>query len=97
MAELDNIKNRLKSLNNKVRKNYNADIIGVFGSVAREENNQESDIDIYVRFKKGATLFDLVGLADFLEESLGRKVDIVSERGIRKEIKNQAMQDLVKV
>jgi hypothetical protein len=42
-------------------------------------------------------LFDLVGLADFLEEKLNVKVDIVSERAIRQEIKEQILKEVVMV
>ncbi|MGC9005935.1 MAG: nucleotidyltransferase family protein, partial [Candidatus Micrarchaeia archaeon] len=68
---------------------------GVFGSYARGEQKAQSDIDILVRFKDGATLFDFVGLAEFLEEKLGIKVDLLSERAIRPELKENVIKELV--
>lgn len=87
----------LGSLETRIRKDYRAEIIGVFGSYARGEQEQTSDIDIIVRFHKGATLFDFSGLADFLEEKLHAKVDIVSENGIRKELKKRILNEVVTI
>jgi len=65
---------------------YKAEILGIFGSYVREEQNKESDVDILVRFLEGATLFDFVEFGDFLEEKPGIKVYIVSENAIREEL-----------
>ncbi len=87
----------LGSLETQIRKEYKAEIIGVFGSYARGEQKQTSDVDIIVRFHKGATLFDFSGLADFLEERLHVKVDLVSEGGIRKELKEKILHEVVAI
>lgn len=94
---IDEIKEKLNELKDEIRREYKAEIIGIFGSFARREEGKESDIDVLVEFKEGATLFDLAGLADFLEEKLGRKVDIVSTKALRKEIRGNVMKDLVAV
>ena len=69
----------------------------LFGSYARGEQKPGSDIDMLVRFDQGATLFDLVGLGDFLEELLRLKVDIVSERALRIEIRDRILAEVVEV
>ena len=97
MMNIDEIKKIIEDAEEVIRQRYKAEVIGIFGSFARGEEGKESDIDILVEFKEGATLFDLSGLGDFLEEKLGRKVDIVSTRSIRKEIKENIMKDLVAV
>ena len=97
MMDINEIKERLNGLKKEIRQKYKAEIIGIFGSFARGEEGKESDIDVLVEFKEGATLFDLTGLADFLEERLGRKVDVVSTRALRKEIKGDVMKDLVAI
>lgn len=97
MKALDEIKEALRSLQEEVKEEYKAEIIGIFGSYARKEEKAGSDIDILVRFYEGATLFDFVGLADFLEERLNVKVDIVSERAIRQELKDQILKEVVMV
>ncbi len=87
----------IKALKKKIKDDYKAEIVGVFGSYARGEQKKTSDVDIIVRFHEGATLFDFVGLADFLEEKLGIKVDIVSEKGIRKELKSRILKEAIAV
>jgi predicted nucleotidyltransferase len=56
--------------------------VRVFGSVARGEDTPRSDIDFLVDLEKGRTLLDLGGAFVKLQELLGRKVDIVTERGL---------------
>jgi predicted nucleotidyltransferase len=87
----------LNFLKSEIRDNYKAEIIGIFGSYARGEQNKYSDVDILVRFYEGATLFDLVGLSDLLEDKLKIKVDVVSERALRPELKNQILKEVVMV
>ena len=53
--------------------------IGVFGSVARDEIGEDSDVDIVVRISK-PDLFMIVGIKNELEERLHRSVDIVTYR-----------------
>lgn len=54
----------------------------VFGSFARNENRQDSDIDLIVDFLDTYDLLDLVGLKQELEDALGRKVDLVTFKSI---------------
>lgn len=89
------ILNVLKSLAEIVKKNYHAEIIGIFGSFARGEEKDTSDIDVLVQFDDDASLFDLVGLADFLEEQFHIKVDIVPIDTIREEIKEDVLKEAV--
>lgn len=80
-----------------IKINYNAEIVGLFGSYSRGEQKEASDADILVRFGEGATLFDFVGLADFLEEELNIKVDVVSERAVREELKDQIFKEVIAI
>ncbi|HIO95535.1 MAG TPA: nucleotidyltransferase [Campylobacterales bacterium] len=56
---------------------YKIEKIGLFGSYARGEAGQDSDIDIFVKMKPD--LFGLVGLKQRIEEDLRKKVDIIRE------------------
>jgi predicted nucleotidyltransferase len=57
--------------------------LSVFGSFARGEPNDESDVDLLVEFEPDQKSFDnLLGFADFLEELFGRKVDIVTPESL---------------
>jgi predicted nucleotidyltransferase len=95
--ELKEIKGALGRMEHQIRKEYKAEIIGLFGSYVRGEQKGESDVDLLVRFLDGATLFDFVGLADFLEERLSLEVDIVSERALRPELKEHILKEVVSV
>lgn len=95
--ELNAIIRTIKDLREQVRREYKAEIVGIFGSYARGEQKESSDVDILVKFLDRATLFDLVGLGDFLEEKLHVKVDIVSERAVRPELKEQIFQEVIAV
>lgn len=57
--------------------------VRVFGSVARGEEDEESDVDLLVVMEKGRSLFDLAGLILELETLLGCPVNVVSEGGVR--------------
>ncbi len=95
--KLDSIISELKAEKDYIRERYKAEIIGVFGSYVRNEQKQTSDIDLLVRFFEGASLFDLTGLAIFLEDKLNLKVDIVSERAVREELKEGIYEEVVKI
>ena len=56
--------------------------VRIFGSLVRDEATSNSDIDLLVDLEKGRSLLDLGGASVKLQELLGRKVDIVTERGL---------------
>jgi len=68
--------------------------IGVFGSVARGENTENSDIDILYQLKDSIGLLNIVRMKNSLEEKLNTKVDLVSERYINPKLKPYIMNDL---
>jgi predicted nucleotidyltransferase len=85
----------LKELKDEIRRKYKAEIKGIFGSYVRGEEKEKSDVDILVVFFEGATLFDFVGLADYVERKLNLKVDIVPVDTIREEIKENILKEAV--
>lgn len=87
----------IRALQEQVRREHRAEIVGIFGSYARNKVHKGSDLDLLVRFHEGASLFDLVALALFLEEKLGLRVDLVSERALRPEIRDQILAEVVRV
>jgi len=95
--ELDLILRYLASLQEEIRQQFRAEIVGVFGSYARRTAKRRSDIDLLVRFLEGASLFDLVALGDFLEDRLGIRVDIVSERALRPELRERILNEVVPI
>lgn len=67
---------------------------GIFGSVARGEARDDSDIDLMIRFRGKKSLFDLVGTEQELSEALGQKVDLVTEQGVSRYLKPYILKDL---
>ena len=67
--------------------------VRVFGSVARGSETLQSDIDFLVDLEEGRTLFDLGGALVKLQELLGRKVDIVTERGLHWYLRDKILKE----
>ena len=71
-----NILNYLKEHYSEFKSKYNVEQIGLFGSYARDEATENSDIDIYVEFKN-KTFKNISGLWVFLEELYNKKIDLM--------------------
>jgi predicted nucleotidyltransferase len=74
---------------------YGAYNVRVFGSVARSEADERSDIDFLVEMEPGRSLFDLGGLQQELEQLLGCRVDVVTERGLEGRVRDQVLSEAV--
>lgn len=74
---------------------YGAYNVRIFGSVARGEADEQSDIDFLVDMEKGRSLLDLAGLSLDLEDLLGRDVDVITEKGLRERIRDRVLKDAV--
>jgi predicted nucleotidyltransferase len=71
--------------------------VRVFGSVARGESDEKSDVDFLVDLEPGRTLFDLSGLLLDLERVLEASVDVVTERGLRPRVRARVLAEAVKL
>ncbi len=76
---------------------YDPERIGIFGSFARQEDNDESDIDILVRFRSTPSLLDLVRIHRELSKVLGKKVDVVTESALKNEKLKQYIYNDLKI
>lgn len=74
---------------------YGAYNIRIFGSVARREADVNSDVDFLVEMETGRSLFDLGGFLMELQEILGCKVDVVTEKGLRARIRERVLNEAV--
>jgi len=72
---------------------YGARNVQIFGSVARGEADQESDLDLLVELEPGRTLFDLGGLQYDMEQLLGCRVDVVTPNGLKRRIRDRVLQE----
>ena len=74
-----------------IARRYHAANVRLFGSVARGEDQEESDIDLLVDFLPGSTLLDQVGLMQELSSKLERRVDVVSARALNKHLRQRVL------
>ncbi len=74
---------------------HGAHNIRVFGSVARGDSNEDSDLDLLVEMEAGRSLFDMGGLLMELQDMLGCKVDVVSEKGLSPRIRERVLGEAV--
>lgn len=95
MTIKEEVLKRLRETKPEVKKKYRVKEIALFGSFVRSEQKETSDIDILVEFEENADLFDLVGLALFLEEKLKRKVDVVPKAALRDELRGYILRDVI--
>ena len=76
---------------------FGARHLALFGSAARDELREDSDIDVLVEFEGPATFDGYVGLVDYLEQLLGRRVDLVTEKGLKPRARRYVEKDLIRV
>ena len=80
----------------EMQERFEIETIGIFGSVSRGEDTQDSDIDVLYRFKNGSLpLRDFIAFHDYLEALFQRKVDLVSLDFIEPMIQPYVMQDMI--
>jgi hypothetical protein len=93
------ILNYLQSQQDKYNKKFGIKFIGLFGSFARDEANDKSDIDILYEIEKDKrfSMFSYLKLINELENNFHKKVDLVRKTSLKPQIKNYIYQDLAYV
>jgi len=91
------IYNQLHELKPILKERFGIEEFAIFGSVARGEENKNSDIDIAVLKMKLKSGFDLIRAKHFLEEKLNRSIDIGSFKSMKSFIKNRIKKDFIYV
>ena len=89
----EKISNQLPVLKDK----YHVKKLGIFGSVARGQENNSSDVDIIVDFESPIGFFDFIRLENFLSEVLQKKVDLVSRNAVKPAIKDEVIKETIYV
>ena len=79
----------------RIAARYGAHDVRVFGSLARGEADAASDVDFLVELEPGRSLLDLGGLQFELEALLGRRVDVVTMRGLKARIRERVLREAV--
>ncbi len=83
----------IKEVTQKVQPTF----IGVFGSYARGEENEKSDLDILIDFDLRVDLLELIGIEQELSELLGIKVDLITLRSVHESFKSSIESDLIQI
>ena len=81
----------------ELKKRYGVNTLALFGSAARGTAGQDSDIDVLVGFDGPATSERYFGVQFYLEDLLGKSVDLVTERALRPELKPYIERDRINV
>jgi uncharacterized protein len=76
---------------------YNVASLSLFGSVARNEARPDSDVDLLVEFSQPVGLFQFIELQQELETLLGCKVDLGTPRSLKPHLKEQVLQEAIRV
>lgn len=79
-----------------ILKKHHVKKAGIFGSYARGEQNKKSDVDVLILPPKGMG-FAFFGIEIELEEALGKKVDVVSYRGLSPYLKKRILNEEVRI
>ncbi len=85
----------LKKNKNSLRERFKVKDLGIFGSYVRGEQKKRSDIDILVELNEVIDLFDYVELEEFLKKLIGIKVDLVSKKALREELRDRILKEVV--
>jgi predicted nucleotidyltransferase len=94
MNNITEILEELNKLKPELRNRFKVKNIGIFGSYARNEETEDSDVDILVELEEPIGL-DLVELIFFLEEKLCKKVDLVTTKSLRSEFQEVIRKEVV--
>lgn len=78
----------------EIMKPFKPKKIGIFGSFARGENTEKSDIDILYDYDGKITLFDHIKLIENLKKGLNKEVDLVTTKALHPLLKDQILSDL---
>jgi predicted nucleotidyltransferase len=89
----NDIENKLKALKPVLSDKYSVERIGFFGSYSRNEQTEKSDIDILVDFRKpiGGDFFDL---QEYLENELKTKVDLISIKALKEQLRDIILKEV---
>jgi predicted nucleotidyltransferase len=93
---VDSIRRALAALRSDLER-LDVASLAVFGSVARDEATEHSDVDVLVEFRGAATLARYMELKALLERVLGQRVDLVTDKGLRDRLRPAVERDAIRV
>ena len=87
----------LRQSKSELNKRFGVTSLALFGSNARDTASEQSDVDVLVNFDGPATSARYFGVQFFLEDLLGRPVDLVTEKALRPELRSYIERDQIRV
>lgn len=96
MSELSRIREK-RNLILEIARIHGIKDIKIFGSVARMDENKNSDVDFIVTFEEGRSLFDLIRFRDEAEKILEKSIDVITEKSLHTSIKENVMLEAVEL
>jgi len=99
MNTREEILNKLKEIKPMLHDEFYIKNLGLFGSYAREENSESSDIDLLFEYKENSpfSLFTLIDLEDFLTNLLNIKVDLANKKTLKPDLKDNILNEVILV
>lgn len=98
MKTLEEIKAELETLKPTLKKRFKVETIDIFGSYARKQANEKSDIDLLVTYSTtDYDYFTILRLRNYLRRKLHMKVNIVSEGFLNKHIREEVLKEAIPI
>jgi predicted nucleotidyltransferase len=97
VRSLEEIKQQLQELKPTLKKRFGVETIDIFGSYARGEQTEKSDLDILITYSGAVSLFTIYDLKKYLRRKLHLKVDVISKAFLNKHIKDQVLKEAIAV
>ena len=94
---LDELKSELQLLKPVLKERFKVETLDIFGSYARGEQSEESDVDILVTYSQMVSFFTVYDLKTYLQRKLHVKVDIISKKFLNPYLKNRVLQEAIPV
>ncbi|MCI5188305.1 MAG: DNA polymerase beta [Candidatus Electrothrix sp. AS4_5] len=92
---LDFIKQRLAEQKSLLHNKYKIIRLGIFGSYIRGEQQSGSDVDVLIDYDKAPSLIELIEIENMLSDLLGLKVDLVTSRGLKPQLRQRILDEVV--
>lgn len=92
---IENIREIIDKNKKTLEGKYKIKSIGIFGSMARGEDETDSDVDILIEFNESPDIFQFIELEGFLGKLIGMKVDLVTRKALKSQIKDKILKEAV--
>jgi len=88
---------RLKANAEEIRQRFSVKALSIFGSIARDEASDDSDVDVLVVFDQKANFDGFMELKFYLEDLLGTGVGLVTDKALRPQVRQAIEQEMIHV